>query len=71
MARRTPPRIFIIKGGKYGKLQRRLWRGGVTSLSKSLDEKVTKSDLFQLVYPVGSIYMSVNNTSPATLFGGT
>lgn len=22
-------------------------------------------------YPVGSIYMSVNNTSPATLFGGT
>lgn len=24
-----------------------------------------------LVYPVGSIYMSVNSTSPATLFGGT
>lgn len=23
------------------------------------------------VYPVGSIYMSVNNTSPSTLFGGT
>ncbi len=23
------------------------------------------------VYPVGAIYMSVNNTSPATLFGGT
>jgi microcystin-dependent protein len=27
--------------------------------------------IFNLVYPVGSIYMSVNNTSPATLFGGT
>lgn len=26
---------------------------------------------FSDVYPVGSIYMSVNNTSPATLFGGT
>lgn len=23
------------------------------------------------VYPIGSIYMSVNNTSPSTLFGGT
>jgi hypothetical protein len=24
-----------------------------------------------MVYPVGSIYMSVNSTSPATFFGGT
>lgn len=27
--------------------------------------------IFNAIYPVGSIYMSVNNTSPATLFGGT
>ena len=26
---------------------------------------------FDSVYPVGSIYMSTNSTSPATLFGGT
>lgn len=30
----------------------------------------TASQLFDLVYPVGSIYMSVNSTSPAILFGG-
>lgn len=27
--------------------------------------------IFNLVYPVGSIYMSINSTSPAVLFGGT
>ena len=33
--------------------------------------KVNTSDLFDLIYPVGSIYLSVNSTSPSTLFGGT
>ena len=28
-------------------------------------------DLLDKTYPVGSIYMSVNSTSPSTLFGGT
>lgn len=31
----------------------------------------TTNGLLDLVYPVGSIYMSMNATSPATLFGGT
>lgn len=30
-----------------------------------------QKDLFNSIYPIGSIYMSVNNTNPATLFGGT
>jgi hypothetical protein len=29
------------------------------------------SDILSYVYPVGSIYMSVNNVNPSTLFGGT
>ncbi len=31
----------------------------------------TRQDIADIIYPVGSIYMSVNSTSPATLFGGT
>ena len=30
----------------------------------------TVDEILGLVYPVGSIYMSINNVSPATLFGG-
>ena len=32
---------------------------------------ISKSDLLTYVYPVGSIYMSVNNVSPQTFLGGT
>lgn len=35
------------------------------------DALVTNAQIVDLIYPVGSIYMSVNSTSPATLFGGT
>jgi len=32
----------------------------------------TKSvSLVDMIYPIGSIYMSVNNVNPSTLFGGT
>ena len=33
--------------------------------------KDTFDGIIDIVYPIGSIYMSVNSTSPATLFGGT
>lgn len=31
----------------------------------------TQAEILSAAYPVGSIYMSVNSTSPASLFGGT
>lgn len=34
-------------------------------------EFLGKNIIADMIYPVGSIYMSVNSTSPATLFGGT
>ena len=33
--------------------------------------KEAGASLFDLIYPVGAVYISMNNTSPATLFGGS
>lgn len=39
---------------------------------KQLDaSSIYMQSVFDKIYPVGSIYMSVNSTSPASLFGGT
>lgn len=32
---------------------------------------MSQQTIINLIYPVGSIYMSINSTSPAILFGGT
>lgn len=49
---------------------------GLTAYEFSLNKidwenVITKDNLLNKTYPIGSIYMSVNSTSPATLFGGT
>ena len=40
-------------------------------MAYAFNEDKSKVDLLDFIYPVGSIYMSVNNTNPGNLFGGT
>lgn len=40
-------------------------------LAEDWELKVKGKRLLDLIYPVGSIYLSVNSASPGTLFGGT
>lgn len=41
-----------------------------TNAVKALDERTTPSKLVDLLYPIGSIYLSVAETKPESLFGG-
>jgi hypothetical protein len=41
------------------------------SETPDVTKKITVENLLDIIYPIGSIYISVVNTSPATLFGGT
>ena len=38
---------------------------------KQLNEKLDTTELLNKIYPIGSIYISVNQTSPASFIGGT
>lgn len=40
-----------------------------TNITGSLS--LNHQEIFSLIYPIGSIYMSVNSTNPSLLFGGT
>ncbi len=46
--------------------------GNLTVKSITVEEGILPTQaMLNFIYPVGSIYMSVNNTNPTTLFGGT
>lgn len=58
-------------------MEDRLTSSGLTKLWSKITACITSkiesnnSSIVDMIYPVGSIYMSMNNTSPETLFGGT
>ena len=60
-------KILMLKGEK-GDTVSAEWGTITGDISAQTDLTSTVVDL---VYPVGSIYMSVNNANPSTLFGGT
>lgn len=47
----------------------RLWSKILNCITYKIESN--NSSIVDTIYPVGSIYMSMNNTSPGTLFGGT
>ena len=67
----------ISNDGKIGSSSGKLivtGNNGVLSAVDNIDKSKVNNfnkEVVDIVYPVGSIYMSVNSTSPATLFGGT
>jgi len=36
-----------------------------------VEDTVKKDELIDLIYPIGAVYISINNTDPSLLFGGT
>ena len=67
----------ITGNGKIGSSSGKLivtGDNGVLSAVDTIDKSKVNNfnkEVVDIVYPIGSIYMSVNSTSPATLFGGT
>ena len=58
-----------IEGG--GSKENVIKSGTSNQLLYNDKEVILKENFLNLVYPVGSIYWSSNNTNPASLFGGT
>ena len=61
---------YVVVGGVLRKVTAVIAKGNAISDSNSATTTIV-NELSKMVYPVGSIYMSVNSADPATIFGGT
>ncbi len=61
-------RILNIEGSYQDKSEKNMPNGYA---GLNANGEIEANRILNAVYPIGSIYMSVNSVSPATLFGGT
>ena len=47
------------------------FENGIYENGKRLGEGINKNQLLDMVYPIGSLYISLNETNPSELFGGS
>lgn len=57
---------IISKNNKFG-----IDENGNLSVNSISTNQQLELQIFNIIYPVGSVYLSVNNVNPSTLFGGT
>lgn len=58
-------------GNDFSQFHGRLYLDATTLTTKHNNEWIEPTCWADIIYPVGSIYMNVNNTNPSLLFGGT
>ena len=64
--------MYVYKNRGGGGAAENIIKAGTSNqLLYNDKEVILKENFLNLVYPVGSIYLSSNNTNPGTLFGGT